>query len=216
MIVQLRMELLALLRSPWHGVSMISSALTLVLLLVFGLSDESLRTAALPAMTLGVLFITLTHLVHSAFLEDATCGRIAHWRYGTRCTLGGVVVAKWLAYLLAAGLPLSAVFSGVILLLEGAGNHEDWVRLPAVMLLCSAGAIACALPAAGVSACFGSGQLVAQLLCLPLLFSMMIFGVEAIPTDRDSSDALSYLSALGLMLTPLCCAVTARILRYTV
>jgi ABC-type transport system involved in cytochrome c biogenesis permease component len=202
---QLILEILSLLRHPWQLVSLACSAVTMMLLLHFGMPAAADSSAATPAFLLGVLVITLTNLTQSAFTEDAREGRIAHW-HTSRFSLEWMVACKFLAYLLCTGIPMGALFT----FLAANGDFSSLTNTARILLLTVTAIIACGLLSGALSICFASNQLMAYLLTLPFLFSIVIFAAPALAGSKVDA---TLLLATALLLTPVGIFLTARLLR---
>jgi heme exporter protein CcmB len=206
-------ELWMLARQPWHVASVMASALTMLVLLRFGIPASTSEIQLLPAFVLGVSIITLISTTQHAFTEDAREGRIPHWLYG-RLSIEWVVVSRFIAYLVNIGLPMVLLFVAYMMLRE---NPEDrfigWHSV-IVLLMVIASTIACGLLGGAVSVCFNGGGLLAYLITLPFLFSILIFASPALLLAAQADTFL--LLAATLILIPICCFATARILRVCV
>jgi heme exporter protein CcmB len=213
MLTHLYIELLMLVRQPWQVVSVMASALTMLMLLRFGIPASMSEAVLLPAFVLGVSIITLISTTAHAFSEDARAGRIAHWLVG-RLSVEWVVVSRFLAYLLAIGLPMVVLFVAVMHF-----RHDDTSGLTsgyaiAVLLMVMASTIACGLLGGALSVCFHGGGMLATLTTLPFLFSVLIFAAPLLGAYTEATMFL--LLATTLFLVPLCCFATARVLRVCV
>jgi heme exporter protein CcmB len=206
-------EMLSLLRHPWHVASMLCGAVTMVLLLHFGMPAATDYRPVLPAFLLGVLVITLTNITHHAFTEDAREGRIMHWHTGG-ATLEWIVVSKFLAYLLCTGLPMVLMFSALAVNGGVDQNMQSLLSIASVLLLTVTVIISCGLLSGALSVCFGTNALMAYVLTLPFTFSIVIFAAPALHSGSQADATL--LLALSLTLTPVTCFITARILRLCV
>ncbi len=211
MMIHLKVELRQLLRRPSHLVTLIASAVTMFLLLHFGVPAQAASEAILPALMLGALMIALMGLSYTAFQEDVREGRIAHWRTAP-VTLAWIVVSKWLAYVLLAALPLALSFC-LALCITTPSLVSLWSYYLGVLLLCGTAVICCTLFSAAVSISFGEGQAAGTLLTLPFLFGIAIFAAEALAQPGEDRGALLLLCALTLLLIPLTCWLSALALR---
>ncbi len=210
MLAHLWLDILLLLRNGWQLVSVLCGAVTMVILLRFGLPASNDDTLLLPAFILGILVISLLNVTQSAFWEDAREGRIPHWQ-GGRLTTEWVVASRFIAYTLCVGLPVIALFSLVMRVGEGEVSAAFVRHRILVLFLVSASVNAGGLLCSAVGICFRHSAMTVYLLILPFIFSVTIF---AAPSLRAISSAdFTLLLAVTLFFVPLACFATARILR---
>lgn len=214
MSYQLLIELRVMARQPWQWLGLITGALTMYVMLHFGIPPHAPRAQVLPALLLGAMVITLVNFGQHAFSEDAYYGRIAHWQYGP-LTLGAIVTCKLLVYMFSGGMPLALLFGLFSAQSSDVGGVAvgAWAFSSLVLGLCAMAILACSLLSGAMGVCFRQSRFTGYLLTLPFLFSLVIFAATALVAPAGDDEALSLLAIFSLVLTPLCCWLTAFVLR---
>jgi ABC-type transport system involved in cytochrome c biogenesis permease component len=203
--VQTMMEVRLLARSPAHFSTLCGAALTMYLLLRFGLPVRDVASA-IPTLLLAVFILSILHVTQESFIQDATLDRLSQW-YLARLSMEWMVVSRWLAHIVITALPLVICFTGVMWVEMGQGRA---LYAGVIFMEVAAIAIACGLMTGALVLCFHAASGLAQLLSLPFLFSVVIFAAQTL--SGAGNEAAQWVHALTMLLTPLLWWLTAKLL----
>jgi heme exporter protein CcmB len=204
-VVQWVMEMRLLMRTPAHLATLCAAAISMYLSLRFGLPVNE-AISAIPALLIAVLTLCLLHVTQESFVQDAQQDRLSQW-HTARLTMEWMVLSRWMAHMVASALPLVVCF---VIIMSNENKQIEAIHSAIILYEMAALAIACGLMGGALVLCFHASAGLAQLISLPFLFSIIIFAADAL-TDMQTNASL-WVHALTLLLTPMLCWITAKLL----
>ena len=169
-------ELAHCLRHPSDIIGLGTQALLLFMLIRFGMPADMQTAQSLPALLLGAMTVSLLHVAGSIFDDDAYVGRIAHWHYGP-LSFEWIVAAKYIVLLCCCGIPLSVIFSLLLLIQQ----HSIFNLHHISVFVCTSSAIiGCGCLGAAMKPLFNQHHFISIVLMFPFLTSVIIFNASAL------------------------------------